>query len=110
MSKATLLGRSLMAPIRFRIRTLMIVIAVVAVLMALGPILVNLDPGFVLRSFIVVLLLALFVSWLVASLALWVALAAFATAYLFGRMRTTLGILRASSSPEPDPTTDAQRG
>ena len=47
MSKATLLGRSLMAPIRFRIRTLMIVIAVVAVLMALGPILVNLDPGFV---------------------------------------------------------------
>lgn len=83
-----------MPPIRFRIRTLMIVIAAVAVLMAMGPILVNLDPIFILGSLIAVLLLAIFVAWLAASLALWIAVAVFGIAYLFRRVRTTLGILR----------------
>jgi hypothetical protein len=97
-----------MPPIRFRIRTLMIVIAAVAVLMALGPILVDLDATFALRS-LFVLLVAIVVSWLLASLALWIALAAFGIAYLFRRTRTTLGILRASLSPEPDRSREPER-
>ena len=97
-----------MPPIRFRIRTLMIVIAAVAVLMAVGPILVNLDLTFALRS-LFVLLLAILVSWLLASLALWIAVAAFGIAYLLRRMRTTSGILRASWSPEPDRRREPER-
>ncbi len=90
-----------MPPIRFRIRTLMIVIAAVAVLMALVPILVNLDATFALRS-LFALLAAIFVSWILASLALWIAVVSFGIAYLFRRTRTTLRIVRASWSPEPD--------